>query len=97
MSKKHKFDLSHIVHSNLLKEGEKVYFISDPKYYCPIVKHPGGEYKVDFNKEMMTLHMAAQKCLGMDPPDHASKWFKNEAGKTLFELWQLDNEIRDAA
>jgi hypothetical protein len=97
MSKKHKFDLSHIVHSKLLKEGDKLYFVSDPKLYCTVVKHPGGEYKVEFQGEMMTLHQCAHKCIGMDPPDHASKWFRTESGKSVFELWELDTEIRKAS
>ena len=97
MSKKHKFDLSHIVHDELLKEGDKLYFVSDPKFFAVITKHPSGEYKVKFNNEIVTIHAVAQKCLGQEPPDHATKWFRAENGKTLFEIWQLDNEMRDAA
>ena len=97
MSKKNKFDLTHMVKDGLLKEGEKIYFVSDPKMFGVIKMHPGGEYKVEYAKETYTVHTFSQKCLGMDPPDHASKWFRNEKGKTLFDLWQIDNEIREAA
>ncbi|MBI2605703.1 MAG: hypothetical protein HYW49_06445 [Deltaproteobacteria bacterium] len=97
MSKKNKFDLTHIVHNGLLKDGEKVYFVSDPKFYATVCKLPSGEYKISVGSETMTVHAAVQKCLGQEPPDHASKWFRAENGKTLYELWQLDNEIRDAA
>lgn len=97
MSKKQKFDLSHIVHDGLLKEGEKIFFVSDPKVFGIVSKHPSGEFKIKYNGELITVHMLAQKALGMDPPDHASKWFRAENGKMLFDIWQADIEIREAA
>lgn len=97
MSKKNKFDLTHLVKDGLIKEGEKIYYVSDSKMFGVIKKHPGGEYKVEYNKEFYTVHTFAQKCLQMDPPDHATKWFKTEKGQTLWDLWQVDNDIRLAA
>ncbi len=97
MSKKHKFDLTHIVHDELLKEGDKLYFVTDPKFFAVIGKQPNGEYKVIVDKEVMSVHAFSVKCLGQEPPDHATKWFRAENGKTLYEIWQIDNEMRDAA
>lgn len=98
--KKNKFDLTHLVHEGLLKEGQTLFFVSDPKKTCKIVKHISGEYKVAVGSgataETITVHAFAQKCLGQDPPDHASKWFRTEGGKTLYELWHA-NDMADAA
>ena len=88
MSKKNKFDLTHLVHGGYLKEGETLYYVSDPSKICKISKQPNGEYKVLCGSETLTIHSFAQRCLGQDPPDHASKWLKNQTGKTLYELWQ---------
>lgn len=95
MSRKHKFDLTHLVHLGSLKEGETLAYVSDPKMTCKIVKQPNGEFKVLAGGEMMTVHAFAQKCLGQDPPDHASKWLKSQSGKILFDLWHAEEE--DAA
>lgn len=96
MSKKHKFDLTALVHQGYLKNGETIFFVSDPRMSCVVTKQPNGEYKVFAQKETMTVHAFAQKCLGTEPPDHASKWFRTEAGKTLFELWHA-NDYAEAA
>jgi hypothetical protein len=95
--KKNKFDLTHMVHDGTLKDGQNLFFVSDPKKSCKISKQPNGEYKVIVNKEVMTIHAFAQKCLGMDPPDHASRWFRTEGGKTLYELWQAEDDYAQAA
>jgi hypothetical protein len=97
MSKKNKFDFSHLVSDKFIKDGEKISFVSDSNFFGFVTKQPNGEYKVKFNNETTTLHAVATKLLGMEPPDHASKWFKAENGKTLYELWQLDIEVRKAA
>jgi hypothetical protein len=89
--KKNKFDLSHLVHDGHVKEGQTLFFVSDPKLTCKVVRHPSGEYKVEVGKEMTTIHAFALKCLGQDPPDHASKWFRTEKGTTLFDLWHQDD------
>lgn len=94
--KKNKFDLTHLVHDGVLKEGQTLFFVSDPKKSCVITKHPSGEYKVVVGKEMTTLHLYAVTCLGIEPPDHASKWFKNEKDQIIFDLWH-QNDIADAA
>jgi hypothetical protein len=49
---------------------------------------PDHEYKVECKGEALTVHAVSQKFLGMDPPDHASRWLRNSNGKTLYELWQ---------
>lgn len=90
MSRKKKFDLTHLVHQGDLKDGETLHYVSDPKITCKISKQPNGEYKIIAGGETTTIHAFAQKCLGQDPPDHASKWFRTASGKTLYDLWQAD-------
>jgi hypothetical protein len=94
--KKNKFDLGHLVHDGALKDGQTLYFVSDAKKTCKIAKQPNGEYKVVVGTETMTIHAFAQKCLGMDPPDHASKWFRTEGGKTLYDLWHANDYVEAA-
>jgi hypothetical protein len=97
MSKKNKFDLTHLVHQGVLKDGETLFFVSDPTKTCTISKQPNHEFKVVVGgKEVTTIHAFAQKCLGMDPPDHAAKWFRTAANKTLFDIWHASQES-DAA
>ncbi len=97
MSRKNKFDLNHLVHEGYLKEGETVFFVSDPKQCATIKKAPSGEFKLQQqgSKEFCTVHMFAQKCLGQEPPNHASCWLRTAAGKTLYDLWQ--GELAEAA
>lgn len=90
MSRKNKFDLSQLVHHGLVKEGEKLFFVSDPAKFCVVKKMPNGDCKVMCGEETVTIHALAQKFLGQDPPDHASRWIRNAAGKTLYELWQSE-------
>jgi hypothetical protein len=97
VSKKKKFDLTHLVHDGSLKDGQTLFFVSDPKKTCKIAKQPNGEFKVVVGPDTMTIHAFAQKCLGQDPPDHASKWFRTENGKTLYELWHAEEEYQEAA
>jgi hypothetical protein len=96
MSRKNKFDLTHLVHVGALKEGEKLCFVSDPAKFGVIKKLPNGEFKVTCGEETLTVHALAQKFLGQEPPDHASRWLRSSGGKTLYELWQADQD-RDAA
>lgn len=97
MSKKHKFDLTKLVHDGAIKDGQVLFFVSDPKKTCKVTKQPNNEYKVVVNdKETTTVHAYATQCLGMDPPDHAAKWFRTDAGKTLFEIWHAGDQA-DAA
>lgn len=91
--KKNKFDLTHLVHAGLVKEGQALFYVSDSSHSCKIEKQPNGEFKVRVAKEVMTVHAFAQKCLGQDPPDHASKWIRTESGKTLFDLWHQEDLI----
>ncbi len=95
--KKNKFDLNHLVHDGAVKEGQTLFFVSDPTKTCKVFRQPTGEYKVQVGTELMTIHAFAQKCLGQEPPDHASKWFRTEAGKTLFDLWHQEDEYAAAA
>lgn len=67
MSKKHKFDLTWLVHHGYLKDGQELFFVSDPSKSCKVAKQPNGEFKVIVGKETMTVHAFSQKCLGMDP------------------------------
>jgi hypothetical protein len=94
--KKNKFDLTHLVHDGSIKDGQTLYFVSDATKTCTVAKQPNGEFKVVVNKETTTIHAFAHKLLGMDPPDHAAKWFRTENGKTLFEIWHA-NDYAEAA
>ena len=94
--KKGKFDLSHLVHDGFLKEGQPIFFVSDPKKSAQVAKQPNGEYKITVGGETTTVHAFATKCLGQEPPDHASKWFRDEKGATLYDLWHA-NDMLEAA
>ena len=94
--KKHKFDLTYLVHHGHLKDGQTIFFVSDPNKSCKIQKQPNGEFKVMAEKETMTIHAFAQKCLGQEPPDHATKWLRTESGKSLYELWHAE-DLQEAA
>jgi len=94
--KKGKFDLTHLVHQEYLKDGQTLFFVSDPSKTCTVTKQPNNEYKVVCAKETMTVHAFAQKCLAQDPPDHAAKWVRTEKGQTLYDLWHAD-DLADAA
>jgi len=89
--KKNKFDLTGLVQDGVLKDGQMLYFVSDPSKSCKIVRQPNHEYKVLAGGELITIHAFAQKCLGQDPPDHASKWVRDEKGTTLFAYWHADD------
>lgn len=94
--KKNKFDLTHLVHEGLLKDGQTLVYVSDPNKKCKIAKQPNGEFKVAVGNETMTVHAFAQKCLGQEPPDHASKWLRTEQNKTLYDLWH-SHDLEEAA
>ena len=94
--KKNKFDLNQLVHGGQLKEGQILYFVSDPNRTCKVAKQPSGEYKVHTGKELVTVHAFVQTCLGQEAPDHASKWLRTDSGKTLYDFWHED-EYSEAA
>jgi hypothetical protein len=96
VSKKHKFDLTKLVQDGSIKDGQVLYFVSDPKKCCKVTRQPNHEYKVLVDKETTTIHAFATKCLGMDPPDHAAKWFRTEAGKSLYDLWHAGDYVEAA-
>ena len=96
--KKGKFDLTKLVHDGYLKDGEVLYFVSDANQTCTVFKHPSGEFKVKIaDGTVTTLHAFAQVCLGQEPPEHATRWFRNEKGETVYQLWQAGEEERQAA
>lgn len=96
--KKGKFDLTKLVHDGYVKDGETFSFVSDPTKKFTVQKQPNHEYKIKTpDGKTSTVHAYAQECLGQEPPNHASYWFKNTSGKTLYEVWQLDNEDQQAA
>jgi hypothetical protein len=90
MSKKNKFDLTNLVHHGRLKDGETVFFVSDPSKTATVAKQPNGEYKLKCGKETMTVHACSTMFLGTECPDHASRWLRNAGGKTLYEVWHAD-------
>ena len=97
MSKKNKFDLTHLVRTNIVKEGETLFFVSDPEKTCQVVKMPNNEFKVKFGKEVITVHAFAQHCLGTEPPNHATVWVRTAQNKTLYDLWHAEEEFSQAA
>jgi hypothetical protein len=92
VSKKKKFDLTALVHQGHLKDGQSLIFLSDPSKQAKVAKQPNGEFKLKVGAEVLTVHAFAQRCLGQEPPDHAARWLRTDAGKTLYELWHLDEE-----
>jgi hypothetical protein len=94
--KKGKFDLTHLVQVGCIKEGETLSFVSDPTKTCRVMRQPNGEYKVSIGNEVLTVHAFAQRCLGQDPPDHASHWVRTGSGTTLYAFWQ-QSETAEAA
>jgi len=99
VSKKKKFDLTHLVHHGLLQNGQALYYVSDPSLSCTVTKQPNGEFKVVTaqEKETITVFAFVQRCLGQEPPDHASKWLRTDSGKTLYDLWHSEDAVDDAA
>jgi hypothetical protein len=89
--KKNKFDLGNLVHDGAVKEGQVLFFVSDPKLTCKVAKQPNGEYKVTVGAEVTTVHAFVQKCLGQEPPDHAAKWLRTDKGTTLYDFWHADD------
>lgn len=94
--KKGKFDLTHLVHEGYLKDGQTIYFVSDPKKTAKVSKQPNNEYKIQVGAETMTVHAFATQLLGQEPPDHASKWFRDEKGTTLYDFWHA-GDMAEAA
>lgn len=95
--KKGKFDLTQLVHDGHVKEGQFLAFVSDPKKTAVVTKMLNGEYKFKVGPALHTVHGYATELLGMEPPGHASKWFRNDKGETLYDLWQKSIEERKAA
>ena len=96
MSKRKKFDLTALVNDGYIKEGETLYFVSDPKRTCTVTKMPNHEFKVvEPDGKPTTIHAFAQVCLGTEPPNHAAVWIRNATRKTLYDFWNASFE--DAA
>ena len=95
--KKGKFDFTRLVHDGFLKDGETLYFVSNPSMTCTVQKQPNGEFKIFTPDGTTTVHAFATKCLGMDPPEHASRWFRNAKDQTLYQLWQISEDESMAA
>ncbi len=90
--KKGKFDLTKLVHDGFIKDGETFSFVSDPTKQFTVQKQPNNEYKIKTAAGTTTVHAFAQTCLGQEPPNHASYWFKNSKGETMYQIWQADCE-----
>ncbi len=95
--KKGKFDLTGLVHDGFLKDGEKIFFVSNPDLFATVQKQPNNEYKILTKDGTTTVHAFATKCLGTEPPDHASRWFQNAKKETLYQLWQSAEDEQFAA
>mgnify|MGYP001612687913 CR=1 FL=1 len=57
--KKNKFDLTNLVHDGLVKEGDTLFFVSDPKLTCVVKKVHGHECKVEYKGEVITIEPGA--------------------------------------
>ena len=98
MSKKKKsLDLTKLVREEQIQNGEKFYFVSDPAKWFIVAKQPNNEYKIQTPEGVTTIHAYAQACLGSEPPTHASHWFKNDKGKTLYEIWHANDDADEYA
>lgn len=96
--KKNKFDLGKLIQRNYLQDGEELYFVSDPSKTCRVTKMPNNEYKITTKTgTVTTIHAYATECLATEPPDHASRWFRTGKGKTLYELWNMEDDYAQAA
>jgi hypothetical protein len=95
--KKGKFDLTKMVHDGFLKDGEVIFFVSNPSFSAIVQKQPNGEFKISTPDGVTTVHAFAQKCLGTEPPEHASRWFRNAKNETLYQLWHAGEEEQYAA
>jgi hypothetical protein len=96
--KKGKFDLTKLVHDGFLKDGEKIFFVSNPTFYAIVAKQPNNEYKITtYEGTTTTIHAFAQVCLGTESPDHATRWFRNEKGSTVYQIWQDSEDMANAA
>ena len=92
MGKKQKFDLGTLIKAGYLKEGDHLYFVSNEDFTCVVEKNHGHEYKLKQGSQTYTVHALCEEWLGTEPPGHASKWLRNDEGKTLYDLWQLSLE-----
>lgn len=97
MSRKKKFDLTHLVHDGSLKDGQTLLYVSDPTKKCQIIRQVNGEFKVTNGVETMTVHAFATQCLGQEPPDHAAKWLRTEDGRSLYDLWHAGDMSEEEA
>jgi hypothetical protein len=96
--KKGKFDLTKLVHDGFLKDGEKIFFVSNPAFFAFVEKQPSHEYKLKTNDGVITtVHAFAQVCLGTESPNHASHWFRNATNVILYDIWQNSEEQENAA
>ena len=96
--KKGKFDLTKLVHEGFLKEGEKIYFVSNPTFFASVTKQPNNEFKIKTHEgNTTTVHAFANFCLGTESPDHASRWFRNDKGTLLYQIWQNAEDQQNAA
>jgi hypothetical protein len=95
--KKGKFDLTKLVHDGYLKDGETIYFVSNPAMTAVVQKQPNGEFKIKTPEGTTTVHAFATQCLGSEPPEHASRWFRNMKNETLYQLWHAGEEDQYAA
>ena len=92
MGKKNKFDLTSLVKTGFVSEGETLFFVSNPDCSCIIEKSTSNDFKVKHGTQIYSVHAICEEWLGSEPPGHASKWIRNADGKTLYDLWQLSLE-----
>lgn len=95
--KKNKFDLTQLVKDDLIKDGETLFFVSDPKKTAKVEKQPNGEFKLRTAEGVTTVHAFAIKCLGTEPPEHAARWLRTANNKTLYELWHENDNLEKYA
>jgi hypothetical protein len=96
--KKGKFDLTKLVHDGFLKDGQKLFFVSNPAFFATVEKQFNNEYKIKTHEGVFTtVHAFAQQCLGTESPDHASRWFRDDKNVLLYQIWQDAEADQEAA
>lgn len=81
-------DLEQLVKNGFLKKGETLFFVCDPQSTCTIAKADSGEYKLKQGSQIFSVQELCEEWLGSDFEDDPHNWIRNDAGKTLFDLWQ---------
>lgn len=84
-----KIDLNTLVKTGYLNKGDTLFFVCNPECTCTIAKGDSGEYKLKHGSQIFTVEELCEEWLGSDFDDDPHNWIRNDAGETLFDLWQV--------